>query len=91
MATTLSLQHCVRTTPVKCSMHTFHVQFPAYEVLDIPHKRPDFGAVVRVVSQLAPNELLLCGALIQHHEIHRLSRLRLDGCAHLQTPHVWDV
>lgn len=45
-------------------MRTFHVQLSADEVLDIPHEGPNLSAVVGVVGQLAPDELLLGGALV---------------------------
>lgn len=64
-------------------MITFHVKLSADEVLDIPHEGPHLSAVVGVVGQLAPDELLLGGRLIQQHQVHCLIAFWLDSCAHL--------
>ncbi len=64
-------------------MITFHVQLSADEILDIPHEGPNLSAVVGVVGQLAPDELLLSGRLIQQHQVHCLVAFWLDSCAHL--------
>jgi len=72
--------------PGKCLQNraiTFHVELSADEVLDIPHEGAHLGAVVGVVGQLAPDEFLLSGGLIQQHQVHCLIAFWLDSCAHL--------
>ena len=70
-----------------CAAVTFHVKLPADEVLHISHEGSHFGAVVGVVGQVAPNELLLGGGLVQHDQVHHLCTLWLDGGTHLHPSH----
>ena len=59
---------------------TEKVQLPADEILDIPHGRPHLQGGVRVLHEPPPDELLLSGALVQHHEVGRLG---LGGAEHV--------
>ena len=47
-----------------CKCLTFHVKFPADEVLHVSHEGSHLAAVVGVVGQVATNELLLGGGLV---------------------------